>query len=137
MKYYFSREILFTHHFPRNARWYQKLGGILGVPGDSGSFGGSRETQGSLESLGFPWSWGLWFGSHLFAIPLISRTSFISFIVRSKHKKINKKSSFLLKIIYLHNLWYLASMKTLNIRRKIILALSFHEKMIFLEGPLY
>ena len=28
-------------------------------------------------------------------------------------------------------------MKTLNIRRKIILALSFHEKMIFLEGPLY
>ena len=94
MKYYFSREILFTHHIPRNARCYQKLGGILGVPGDSGSFGGSRETQGSLESLGFPWSWGLCSGSHFFAIPLISRTSFISFIIRSKHKKINKKVIF-------------------------------------------
>ena len=44
---------------------------------------------------------------------------------------INKKHNFLLKNIYLYNLWYLAALKTLNSRVRVILPLSFPKKYNF------
>ena len=50
---------------------------------------------------------------------------------------INKRSSFSLKNIYLYNLWYLAVLKTLNTHGGVILTLSFHGNIIFLEKLLF
>ena len=49
---------------------------------------------------------------------------------------IYKKAIFFINI-YLFNLWYLAALKTLNIRGSVILALNFPENIIFLEALLF